>query len=54
MPAQRVRVGARVGYRWGARGRIYFYTAGDAQDRARAKALAERQGAAIHATKKTR
>lgn len=49
MPVERVTVGGRPGYRWGREGRAYLYTPGSATSRARAYALATRQGQAAGA-----
>lgn len=46
MPVERVTVNGRPGYRWGRSGKAYLYTPGSATSRARAYALATRQGQA--------
>ena len=49
MPVRRVTVDGRPGYQWGNSGKVYLYTAGSATSRARAYALATRQGQAARA-----
>ena len=49
MPVERVTVNGRPGYRWGRSGKAYLYTPGSATSRARAYALATRQGQAARA-----
>lgn len=49
MPVERVTVGGRPGYRWGREGKAYLYTPGSTTSRARAYALATRQGQAARA-----
>jgi hypothetical protein len=49
MPVHRGRDAAGPYYQWGASGAKYRYAAGDAASRARAKALAARQGRAVEA-----
>lgn len=49
MPVERVTVGGKPGYRWGRSGKAYLYTTGSATSRARAYALATRQGQAARA-----
>ena len=49
MPVERVTVNGKPGYRWGNSGKVYLYTAGSATSRARAYALATRQGQAARA-----
>ena len=49
MPVERVTVGGRPGYRWGREGKAYLYTPGSATSRARAYALATKQGQAARA-----
>jgi hypothetical protein len=49
MPVERVTSNGRPGYRWGKVGKIYLYTPGSATSRARAYALAARQGQAAGA-----
>lgn len=49
MPVERVTAGGRPGYRWGREGRTYLYTPGSTTSRARAYALATRQGQAARA-----
>ena len=49
MPVRRVTVNGKPGYRWGNSGKVYLYTAGSATSRARAYALATRQGQAARA-----
>ena len=51
MPVERVTVGGRPGYRWGREGKAYLYTPGSATSRARAYALATKQGQAAGADK---
>lgn len=57
MPLQQgytTRDGERVGwYRWGESGKRYFYEPGNPHSRASAKGLAERQGRAIEASKRS-
>ncbi len=47
MPAQRVTKNGKPGYRWGSKGKVYSYTAGDEVGRKKAKAKAIKQGIAI-------
>lgn len=49
MPVERVTVGGRPGYRWGKSGKVYLYAPGSTTSRARAYALATRQGQAARA-----
>ena len=49
MPVERVTVNGRPGYRWGREGKAYLYTPGSATSRARAYALATKQGQAARA-----
>jgi hypothetical protein len=49
MPVHRGRDRAGPYFRWGQTGAKYHYTAGNATSRARAKALAARQGRAVEA-----
>lgn len=49
MPVERVIVGGKPAYRWGRSGKAYLYTPGSATSRARAYALATRQGQAARA-----
>ena len=49
-PAKRGRDSKGPYYRWGKKGKKYYYKAGDAKSRAKAKAAAIKQGKAIHAS----
>ena len=49
MPVRRGQTAGSPYYAWGRRGARYYYVAGDAPSRARARLQAERQGRAIKA-----
>lgn len=47
MPVQRCQSDGKPGYKWGASGHCYTYTAGNKESREEARHKAEQQGAAI-------
>ncbi len=51
MPVRKVTKGGKPGFRWGMRGKVYTYTAGNPSSRNRARRLAEKQGKAIQSRK---
>ena len=52
MPVRHVTEKGKPGYQWGSTGKVYTYTAGNAQERREAKRKAELQGRAIEASKR--
>ena len=52
MPVRHVTEKGKPGYQWGSTGKVYTYTAGNAQERREAKRRAELQGRAIEASKR--
>jgi len=52
MPVRSCSENNRPGYRWGEEGKCYTYKKGDKEGASRARARAERQGAAVEANRR--